>query len=289
MNKQATWILTAVSAVLFLALTWAFGDRALLTTLWNSEAWHSSALITYILVAIIIACGYLQAQRVPAAGINLHQDTSPLQTPGQVRDPRTWELLMGNTYLALAWMPLRFFVGRNWFSSGWGKSSNDAWVDSGMALRGYWERVVAVPEEGSGLIYYDWYRDLLQYMLDNEWYTWFAKLVVYGEILIGLGLIVGGLTGIAAFFGTTLNFSFMMAGTTSSNPVLFGLGVFLVLGWKVAGYWGLDRYLLPLLGTPWSRLDRSGGAPPPANQPRPRASGNPTPPPTRRSSRGSRR
>lgn len=287
MSKQSTWILTAVSAVLFLALTWIFGDRALLTTLWNSDAWHSSALITYLLVAIIIVCGYLQAERMPAAGVNLHQDVAPLQTPGQVRDPRIWELLMGNTYLSLAWMPLRFFVGRQWFSSGWGKQSNDAWVDSGVALKGFWERIVQVPEQGSAPIYYDWYRDLIQYMLDNEWYTWFAKLVVYGEILIGLGLLVGGLTGIAAFFGTTLNFSFMMAGTTSSNPVLFGLGVFIVLGWKVAGYWGLDRYLLPLLGTPWGRHDRQAASTP--SKPGPRAAGNPTPPPTRRSNRRNRK
>jgi thiosulfate dehydrogenase [quinone] large subunit len=27
--------------------------------------------------------------------------------------------------------------------------------------------------------------------------------------------------------------------------------VFLILAWKTAGYWGLDRFLLPLLGTPW--------------------------------------
>ncbi|MEZ4562461.1 MAG: hypothetical protein R2853_06955 [Thermomicrobiales bacterium] len=72
-----------------------------------------------------------------------------------------------------------------------------------------------------------------------------------GEVLIGLGLIFGALVGIAAFFGTLMNFSFMLAGTTSTNPVLFGLAVFLVLAWKVAGYWGLDRYLLPALGTPW--------------------------------------
>jgi thiosulfate dehydrogenase (quinone) large subunit len=23
------------------------------------------------------------------------------------------------------------------------------------------------------------------------------------------------------------------------------------MAWKVAGWWGLDRWLLPLLGTPW--------------------------------------
>ena len=67
-----------------------------------------------------------------------------------------------------------------------------------------------------------------------------------------LGLIVGALVGIAAFFGTLMNFNFQLAGSASTNPVLFGLSVFLVLAWKVAGWWGLDRYLLPLLGTPWS-------------------------------------
>ena len=65
-------------------------------------------------------------------------------------------------------------------------------------------------------------------------------------------MIVGALVGIAAFFGTVLNFNFQLAGSASTNPVLFGLGVFLVLAWKIAGWWGLDRYLLPLLGTPWA-------------------------------------
>jgi hypothetical protein len=41
--------------------------------------------------------------------------------------------------------------------------------------------------------------------------------------------------------------------TTSTNPVLAILGVLLILAWKNAGYIGLDRYLLPLLGTPWQR------------------------------------
>jgi thiosulfate dehydrogenase [quinone] large subunit len=97
-------------------------------------------------------------------------------------------------------------------------------------------------------------------MLDNGWYTWFAKLIAWGEVLVGLGLLVGALVGIAAFFGTVMNFSFMLAGSASSNPVLFGLAVFLVLAWKVAGYWGLDRWLLPMLRTPWQRGAPAGGA-----------------------------
>jgi thiosulfate dehydrogenase [quinone] large subunit len=48
-----------------------------------------------------------------------------------------------------------------------------------------------------------------------------------------------------------MNMSFLLAGSASVNPVLFTLAVGLILGWKVAGYYGVDRYLLPLLGTPW--------------------------------------
>jgi thiosulfate dehydrogenase [quinone] large subunit len=30
------------------------------------------------------------------------------------------------------------------------------------------------------------------------------------------------------------------------------LALFLILAWRIAGYYGVDRYLLPLLGTPWT-------------------------------------
>ena len=42
-----------------------------------------------------------------------------------------------------------------------------------------------------------------------------------------------------------------MAGTVSTNPVLLIAAIALILAWKNAGYLGLDRWLLPLLGTPW--------------------------------------
>jgi len=88
-------------------------------------------------------------------------------------------------------------------------------------------------------------------LLDISAYTWFAKVVAYGELLIGVALVLGAFVGIAAFFGGFMNWNFMMAGSASTNPVLFCLAVLLILSWKVAGYYGLDRYLLPALGTPW--------------------------------------
>ena len=49
-----------------------------------------------------------------------------------------------------------------------------------------------------------------------------------------------------------MNWNFIMAGTASSNPLLFPIGVFLILAWKTAGWYGLDRWVLPLVGTPWA-------------------------------------
>lgn len=73
-------------------------------------------------------------------------------------------------------------------------------------------------------------------MLDHQWYIWFSKLIMFGEALIGIALIVGAFVGIAAFLGGFMNFNYIMAGSASTNGLLFTLAVILVLAWKVAGW-----------------------------------------------------
>ena len=265
MTRQRTYIMTAISAAIFVVLCWAFADGLFNGPLWNSDVISEGSIWTYVLLGLIIVAGVYQARQLPESGIAIEPGKDPvINTPGQVDDPIWWKLLLGNVYFSLLWLPLRFFIGREWLSAGEGKIRGGYW-NSGEALKGYWERAVAIPEQGSPAITYGWYRDFLQYMLDHKWYTWFAEVVAWGEFLVGVGIVVGALVGIAAFFGTLMNFSFQLAGTASSNPVLFGLSVFLILAWKVAGYWGLDRYLLPKLGTPWHRgtiFEGGAGAPP---------------------------
>src|SRR5947209_4039870 len=83
---------------------------------------------------------------------------------------------------------------------------------------------------------------------------------LFAELAIGIGLILGAFVGVAAFFGALMNMNFMLAGSATTNPVLFGIAVGLMLAWKVAGYYGRDRLLLPVLGTPW----RPAGERPPS-------------------------
>jgi thiosulfate dehydrogenase [quinone] large subunit len=168
-----------------------------------------------------------------------------------IQDPPLARFLFSDTRMAIVWTIVRIFVGYQWLSSGLGKLSNPAWVETGAALQGYWTNAVAIPEAGKPPIAFDWYRTFLQGMLDSGAYTWFAKLIVAGEVLIGIGLIIGAFVGIAAFFGAFMNWNFIMAGSASSNGLLLVLAVFLVLAWKIAGYYGADYYLLRKLGTPW--------------------------------------
>ena len=70
-------------------------------------------------------------------------------------------------------------------------------------------------------------------------------------MLVGVGLILGAFTGIAAFFGAFMNMAFMLAGTTSTNPVMFTVAILIMAAWKVVGFYGLDRWLLAEVGTPW--------------------------------------
>ena len=170
-----------------------------------------------------------------------------------ITNPPLAEFLFNDTRMAIVWLVLRIWLGYKWINASLGKIENPAWVQTGDALKGFWTGAVAIPAEGRPAISFDFYRNFLQFMLDAQAYTWFAKLVAYGELLIGIALIIGAFTGIAAFFGAFMNWNFMMAGSASSNPLLFVVALGLILAWRVAGYLGADYYLLPWLGTPWSK------------------------------------
>jgi thiosulfate dehydrogenase (quinone) large subunit len=205
-------------------------------------------IVTGVIGALLLAVPAAYAMARAATG-----RATDVETKG-IRDPRFAHFLFNDTRAAALWLGVRLYVGYEWLVAGLHKVTDPKWMEGGEALKGFFTRAAAMPTQPGAkpVITYDWYRGFIQYLLDQGAYTWFAKLVAVGEVLIGVGLLVGCLVGFAAFFGALMNFNFMLAGTASTNPVLFALAVALILAWKVAGYYGLDRYLLPALGAPWS-------------------------------------
>jgi thiosulfate dehydrogenase (quinone) large subunit len=169
-----------------------------------------------------------------------------------IPEPPLAHILFSTAKFAWLWAIIRVYLGYQWAEAGWHKITGGGWLDGGAALKGFWTNAVKIPAQGKPPITYDWYRAFIQFMLDNGWYSWFAPLVAFGEFMIGAALIVGAFVGIAAFFGALMNWNFIMAGSASTNPMLLMLGIVLILAWKVAGWYGLDRFLLPWIGTPWT-------------------------------------
>lgn len=167
------------------------------------------------------------------------------------QDPPLARFLFADPRAAWLWLLVRLWVGYKWIDAGLHKVTDPAWTQTGESILGFWTRAVAIPETGRPAISFDWYRSFLQLMIDMDLQYVMGPVIAYGELLIGVALVLGIFTGIAAFFGGFLNWNFMMAGTASTNPVLFALAILLILAWKVAGYIGVDYFLLPMLGTPW--------------------------------------
>jgi len=169
-----------------------------------------------------------------------------------VEDPKIAKVMFDTTKLSWLWLIARLYIGYLWLTSGWEKLQSPAWMQGGAALEGFWKYATAVdPNNPHPAVAFGWYRAFLQFLLDSQSFTWFAKMVAIGEFLIGVALIIGMFTGIAAFFAGFLNWNFMMAGSAGVNPLMFLITILLILAWKVAGYYGVDRWLLPKLGTPW--------------------------------------
>ncbi|HKG57914.1 MAG TPA: DoxX family membrane protein [Candidatus Limnocylindrales bacterium] len=225
----------------------AVGGLAVVLLLWMVNPWvdvpagleRIVAVAFWILSIALVAILYVDARRNPQA------DDVEIEGPAFAR------FLFNNSRAGLFWLPIRLFIGFEWLEAGWHKVSGPGWLDGGAALAGFWKGAAAVPAGGRPPITYEWYRDFITFLLNGHHQTWFAPLVAFGELAIGLGLIFGALTGVAAFFGAFMNMSFLLAGSASTNPIMFTAAIGLILAWKVAGYYGVDRYLLPRLGTPW--------------------------------------
>lgn len=184
--------------------------------------------------------------------MNAKQNTTTPSKKYLVTDPPFAQALFGNVRWAWIWLILRLYVGWTWLQAGWGKLTNPAWVggQAGTALSGFVNGALA-KATGTNPAVQSWYAEFLKNAILPQAGLW-SYVVSFGETLVGIGLILGVFTGIAAFFGIFMNMNYLLAGAVSVNPILLILSIFLVLAWKTAGWWGLDRWILVGLGTPWS-------------------------------------
>src|SRR5690606_6233782 len=115
------------------------------------------------------------------------------------QDPPLARFLFADARAGWLWLLVRLWLGYQWIDAGLHKVTDPAWTQTGESVMGFWTRAVAIPETGKPAISFDWYRAFLNFMLDIEAYRVMGPLIAYGELLIGIALILGLFTGIAAF------------------------------------------------------------------------------------------
>jgi thiosulfate dehydrogenase [quinone] large subunit len=216
-------------------------------------------------------------------------ETQTKPTPAYFEEPAFSRWLFGSSKAALIWLIARIWLGWEWLVAGWDKvfggaitwkfwewgssaysltgSGNIGWVRSGTvvgsdgtsrflhvgdSVAGFAKGAIANSTGAHPSVAYPWYVDFLRWV-QNTGHAVIGPVVAVGELLVGVALILGLFTGISAALGATLNFSYVFAGAASTNPAMILASGLLILAWRNAGWYGADRWLLPVLGTPWHR------------------------------------
>lgn len=156
------------------------------------------------------------------------------------------------------WTILRVYVGWQWLTAGLDKTigpSSAVWVGpkAGVAITGFLKGALSKAAGAHPDVqwWYSWF--IKSIALPNA--TAFGYAVAWGELLIGIGLILGFLTTIALLAAVFLNLNYLFAGTVSINPLLLFWEALLLWGGAATYYWGIDRAFLPR----WKRIRLNRG------------------------------
>jgi len=120
-------------------------------------------------------------------------------------------------------------------------SGADKVLAGGFSAGGY--LTGAVPSNGSPAA------DLFVAMGETAWFVEFVNVAVpWGEVLIGLGLIVGAFTRLAAFFGAFMMLLFYLGNWDVAHGYINGDFAYMLVFLSVAAFGagrilGLDRYI----------------------------------------------
>lgn len=133
---------------------------------------------------------------------------------------------------------MRVFIGYQWITAGLGKLFAEEAFSAGGLINGALGGATAYP----------WFHSFLSFTTNGGANTSFFDFVVpWGQIFIGLALILGAFTLTAATFGLLMNLSFLLAGVISENPTFLLIQVLILVAGFNAGRLGLDFWIVPYL------------------------------------------
>lgn len=150
----------------------------------------------------------------------------------------------------MIWLVARLWLGYEWVNAGyqklWGSEKAVFWNGGGVGVKGFAAAGIAGSATGKSGASYGWWAAFLHnFAIPNA--SWIAKVVTLSELAVGVLLLLGLFTGAAALAGLGFNIIYMFSGSAGVNPAYAIVSLFLIMAWRDAGYFGLDRYALPMV------------------------------------------
>ncbi len=149
------------------------------------------------------------------------------------------EFLRENAYASYLLTVFRLYLGFQWLTAGWGK------ISGGFDSKGFLEGAVKKATGEHPAVQSWWAIFLKGNAIPNV--ELFNVLVPWGEFLVGIGLILGVFTTFAVLMGVVMNFAYMFSGSTSTNPQMILIGIFILVAGFNAAKVGLDRWIIPFI------------------------------------------
>jgi len=142
--------------------------------------------------------------------------------------------LRESKYASVAWLAVRVWVGIMWMQAGiakvWGAENSAFLHNNGAGVAGF---------AGHGTPAYSWWGSVMHsFVVPNA--SWIALIVAFGELAIGLGLVVGFLTRTAAIASLLLLFTYVMSGTASVCAFYALCAIIVLATWRTSTWIGVD-------------------------------------------------
>ena len=160
--------------------------------------------------------------------------TTVIGEPAKRTNLPVWESLKSSKLAAPVWTAMRVWLGVMWIQAGsaklWGAEAAGFIHNNGAGVAGF---------ATHGTPAYSWWGSFLHsFVVPNAGAI--GVLVAVGEFAIGVALVAGLFTRIAALGSLALLFTYVMSGTASVCAFYAAIAIVILVMWRTASWIGAD-------------------------------------------------
>ena len=157
-----------------------------------------------------------------------------LSDPAKRSNPRAIEFLAQSKVMAVGWTAMRVWLGIMWIQAGvaklWGAENPAFLHNNGAGVAGF---------ASHGTAAYSWWGTFLHgFVVPNA--GWIGVLVAVAEFAVGIALVLGFFTRIAALGSLALLFTYVMSGTASVCAFYALFAIVILTMWRTSSWLGVD-------------------------------------------------